>query len=112
MRGRRARRKPEEFLWRTIEVRPVAPSVSLSSESRRVEFPGFSGHSVAVVVRRHLDGTYAIWRGAQRWGRYDATGRPVDAVVPVDRPSSRRPTRHLDRRPTTPAGPQRPQASL
>jgi len=67
---------------------------------------------VAVVVRRHLDGQYTIWRGAQRWGRYDATGRPVDVVVPVERPTSRRPTRHLDRRSKTLAGPQRPQASL
>lgn len=65
-----------------------------------------------VIVRRHLNGHYAIWRGAQRWGCYDATGRPVDAAVPVERRRSRRPTRHLDRRPTTPAGPQRPQASL
>ena len=66
----------------------------------------------SVIVRRHLNGHYAIWRGAQRWGCYDATGRPVDAAVPVGRPRSRRPTRHLDRRPTTPAGPQHPQASL
>jgi hypothetical protein len=67
---------------------------------------------ISVRVRRHLDGQYAIWRGAQRWGRYDATGRPVDAAVPVERPTSRRPTRHLDRRSKTLAGPQRPQASL
>jgi transposase len=66
----------------------------------------------SVIVRRHLNGHYAIWRGAQRWGQYDATGRPVDAAVPVERLTSRRPTRHLDRRPTTSAGPQRPQASL
>jgi transposase len=66
----------------------------------------------SVIVRRHLNGHYAIWRGAQRWGCYDATGRPVDAALPVERPRSRRPTSHLDRRPTTPAGPQRPQASL
>lgn len=65
-----------------------------------------------VVVRRHLDGRHAIWRGPQRLGLFTATGQPVDAVVPVERRRSRRPTRHLDRRPTTPAGPQRPQASL
>jgi transposase len=67
---------------------------------------------ISVIVRRHLNGHYAIWRGTQRWGQYDATGRPVDAAVPVERLTSRRPTRHLDRRPTTSAGPQRPQASL
>jgi hypothetical protein len=66
----------------------------------------------SVIVRRHLNGHYAIWRGAQRWGQYDATGRPVDAAVPVERRRSPRPTRPLDRRPKTLAGPQRPQASL
>ena len=65
-----------------------------------------------VIVRRHLNGHYAIWRGAQRWGHYDATGQPVDAAAPVERRRSPRPTRRLDRRPKTLAGPQRPQASL
>jgi hypothetical protein len=27
-----------------------------------------------VVVRRHLDGTHSVWRGAQRLGRYAADG--------------------------------------
>jgi hypothetical protein len=67
---------------------------------------------LAVVVRGHLNGQYTIWRGAQRLGRFEATGRPVDAAVPVERRTSRRPTRHVDRRPKTPVGPQRPQASL
>lgn len=66
----------------------------------------------SVIVRRYLDGQYAIWRGTQRWGQYDATGRPVDAAAPVERRKSPRPTRPLDRRPKTLAGPQRPQASL
>jgi hypothetical protein len=65
-----------------------------------------------VIVRRHLSGPYAIWRGSQRLGRYDGSGRPVDAAVPVDGRKRRPPTRHLDRRPQTAAGPQRPQASL
>lgn len=30
---------------------------------------------LAVVVRRHLDGTHSVWRGPQCWGRYDARGR-------------------------------------
>ena len=66
----------------------------------------------SVIVRRHLNGQYAIWRGAQRWGHYDATGRPVDAAAPVERRRSPRPTMRLDRRSKTLAGPQRPQASL
>jgi transposase len=67
---------------------------------------------VSVIVRRHLNGQYTIWRGAQRWGQYDATGRPVDAAGPVERRPCRRSTRPLDRPPQTAAGPQRPQASL
>jgi transposase len=30
---------------------------------------------LAVLVRRHLDGTHSVWRGPQCWGRYDARGR-------------------------------------
>jgi transposase len=65
-----------------------------------------------VIVRRHLDGRHSIWRGPQPLGVFDATGRPVDAAVPVDGRKRRPPTRHLDRRSKTAAGPQRPQASL
>jgi transposase len=67
---------------------------------------------LAVIVRRHLNGQYAIWRGAQRLGHFEATGQPVNAAVPMERRSSRPSTRPLDRRPKTPTGPQRPQASL
>ena len=60
-----------------------------------------------VLVRRHLDGRYSIWRGTQRLGLFDATGRPVDAAAPVD---GRRPALHQPlgsagrsaRRPTAP----------
>jgi len=65
-----------------------------------------------VVIRRHLEGRHSVWRGTQRLGLFDAAGRPVDAAVPVDGRRSRPPTRPLDRRAPTPAGPQRPQASL
>ena len=65
-----------------------------------------------VVLRRHLDGRQSVWRGTQRLGLFDAAGRPVDPAVPVDGRRSRPPSRHLDRRSPTPAGPQRPQASL
>ena len=67
---------------------------------------------LTVTVRRHLNGEYAIWRGPQRLGRFDATGRPVDAGAPVDGRQTRPPTRRLDRRPTTAGGPPRPQAAL
>jgi transposase len=62
-----------------------------------------------VVVRRHLDGRHAIWRGPQRLGLFDAVGRPIDAAAPVHGPRSRPRTRRLDR---PLAGPPRPQASL
>jgi transposase len=65
-----------------------------------------------VVVRRHLDGRYSIWRGHQRWELFDASGRPVDAGTAVPGRRSRPRTSRLDRPQRTPAGPQRPQASL
>ncbi len=70
-----------------------------------------------VSVRRHLDGYYSIRRGAQLFGRYDADGklietlRPVEAAGPVEnRQRSRFPTRTLDagkrrRRPQLPQAP-------
>jgi len=67
---------------------------------------------LTVTVRRYLSGEYAIWRGTQRLGRYEATGRPMDAAAPVDVRRRRTPTRRLDRRLSTPAGPQRPQAYM
>jgi transposase len=70
-----------------------------------------------VSVRRHLDGSYSVRRGTQRFGRYDGQGkplapRPVEAAGPVEnRQRTRFPTRTLD------AGkrrrhPQLPQAPL
>jgi len=38
-----------------------------------------------VTVRQHLDGTYTVWRGAQRLGAYTATGEPVSGAHPVRR---------------------------
>ena len=70
-----------------------------------------------VVVRHHLDGTYSIHRGTQRFGRYDGHGqplapcRPVEAAGPVEnRQRTRFPTRTLDagkrrRRPQLPQAP-------
>lgn len=65
-----------------------------------------------VVVRRHLDGRYSIWRGSQRLGHFEATGRPVDADAPVHARPSRARTSRLDRPRRAAAAPQRPQASL
>jgi transposase len=60
-----------------------------------------------VIVRRHLDGRHAIWRGPQRLGVFDASGRPMDAAAAVHGPKSGPRTSRLDR---PLAGPQRPQA--
>lgn len=62
-----------------------------------------------VVVRRHLDGRYSVWRGTQRLGRFTAAGKPVDAAAPVDG-RSRPSTSRLERRPRRAPAPQRPQA--
>jgi len=66
---------------------------------------------LAVVVKQRLDGSLSVHRGTQIFGRYDGNGRPMDAAGPVEsRTRTRLPTRTLDRRQTTAAGPQRPQA--
>lgn len=64
-----------------------------------------------VVVRRHLDGRCAIWRGPQRLGLFDALGQPVDAAAPVD-DCQRPPTRRRLRRRRPPLGPPRPPALM
>jgi transposase len=50
-----------------------------------------------VVVRRHLDGRHSIWRGAQRLGLFEGTGRPVDAATAVHGRERRPRTSRLDR---------------
>jgi len=59
-----------------------------------------------VTVRRHLGGPHAIWRGTHRLGLFTATGQPMDAAAPVERPRRPRSTSRLERPPQTGAGPQ------
>ena len=86
---------------------------------------------VRVTVRQHLDGSYAVWRGTQCWGAYDAVGqlrpRPPGGYRdsgPLRRRASqrllaprspRRPPPRTARRHSTPARPRtrraHPQAS-
>jgi hypothetical protein len=99
------------------ETRVVSPDNTVSLDRLVLQVAKQPGRrtcaGLEVVVRRHLDGRHSVWRGTQCLGRFDAAGRPVDAAMPVERRTSRRPTRHLDRRPQKPsASPQRPQASL
>jgi hypothetical protein len=96
------------------EPRVVGPDNVVALETTALQIAKQPGRrtcaGLTVTVRRYLSGEYAIWRGAQRLGRYDATGRPMDAAAPVDVRRSRTPTRRSDRRPNPAAGPQRPPA--
>jgi transposase len=68
---------------------------------------------VSVVVKQRLDGSWSIHRGSQLWGRYDVTGRPVEAAGPVEnRKRTRFSTRTLDvgKQPPRPQLPQAPPA--
>ena len=98
------------------ETRTVGEDNTVASDGLALQISKQPGRrtcaGLEVVLRRHLDGRHSVWRGTQRLGLFDAVGRPVDPAVPVDGRRSRPPTRHLDRRSQTPAGPQRPQASL
>lgn len=69
---------------------------------------------LAVIVREYLDGTWAIHRGAQLFGRYATDGRPVEAAGPVEAEPRSHPSKRLPQGPWTPANgrrrPQLPQA--
>jgi len=65
-----------------------------------------------VLVRRHLNEQYSIWRGPQRLGLFDPNGQLVVAATAVHGREPRPRTRRVDRPHRTPAGPQRPQAFM
>jgi hypothetical protein len=97
------------------ETRVVARDNTVCLERQVLQIAAQPGRrsctGLQVTVRRHLDLTVTITRGPQCLGRYDATGRPVDAAAPGDGREERRPpTRRLDRRPHPPAAHKRPQA--
>jgi hypothetical protein len=98
------------------EVRCVAKDNTVNADGRALQVarqPGrFTCAGLHVELRRHLDGSYSLRRGAQLFGRYDAHGRPMDAAGPVEGRKRPRPsTRTLERRHTAAGAPQRPQAS-
>jgi hypothetical protein len=98
------------------EVRCVAKDNTVSADGLALQIarqPGrFTCAGLHVELRRHLDGSYSLRRGAQLFGRYDAHGRPMDAAGPVEGRKRTRPsTRTLERRHTAAGAPQRPQAS-
>jgi transposase len=98
-------------------VRTVAKDNTVTHQGIRFQIypqPGRrSCAGLAVQVRRHLDGTYSIRRGAQLFGYYDEKAGPVETAGPVEnRKRPRFPTRTLDagkrsRRPQLPQAPTR-----
>jgi hypothetical protein len=109
------------------EVRTVAKDNTLTFDGVRMQLAAQPGRRTCagahVTVRRHLDGSHAVWRGTQLLGRFDGAGspltrptrttgpRPVEAAGPVEnRKRTRFPTRTLDagkrrRRPQLPQAP-------
>jgi hypothetical protein len=99
------------------ETRVVARDNTVCLERQVLQIAAQPGRrsctGLEVTVRRHLDRSFTITRGAQYLGRYDATGQPVAAATPVDGgPERRPPTRRVAGRPKLPAAHKRPQASL
>src|SRR6185503_11785727 len=61
------------------EERTVALDNTVTLEGLRLQLPKQPGRRTCarlrVLIRRHLDGTHAVWYGARCFGRYDARGR-------------------------------------
>ena len=110
------------------ETRKVGKDNTVSADGLRLQISKQPGRrtcsGLSVELRRHLNGTYSIRRGTLSFGRYDATGtpieakplatrsgRPMEAAGPVeDRQRQRSSTRPLDagkrrRRPQLPQAP-------
>lgn len=87
------------------ETRTVGPDNTVTLDRVVLQIAKQPGRrtcaGLEVVVRRHLDGRHAIWRGPQRLGLFDAQGQPVDAATAVHGREHRPRTSGLDR-------PQRP----
>jgi hypothetical protein len=85
------------------EERTVSGDNTVSIDGRSLQLERQRGRrscaGLRVTIRRHLDGTYSIWRGTQRLGHYPATAerprdrrtpvRPVEAARAVDAKSTR-----------------------
>lgn len=67
------------------EKRTVAPDNTVVLAGVRMQIEPQPGRRTCakakVTVRRHLDGTHSVWKGAQLWGRYDGQGRPLAAAT-------------------------------
>jgi hypothetical protein len=72
------------------EVRSVAKDNTVSADGLALQITRQPGRltctGLHVELRRHLDGSYSIRRGAQVFGRYDASGKPLaTAAQPTTR---------------------------
>jgi transposase len=98
------------------EPRVVAPDNTVTLQRVVLQLPPQPGRrtcaGLEVLVRRHLDERYSVWRGAQCLARFDAAGRPVDTVAAVHGRHGRPRTSRVDRPRRASAGPRRKQASL
>lgn len=74
----------DEVLYEEV-VRKVAKDNTISIEGTRLQIAKQAGRrtctGLAVQVRRHLDGSYTIRRGAVLFGVYEADGRPRETTV-------------------------------
>jgi hypothetical protein len=89
-----------QFLFEE-HVRTVGKDNTVSFEGMCFQIPPQSGRrscaGLAVQVRRHLNQSYSIRRGTQIFGRYEATGWPLETAGPVEnRKRTPFPTRTLD----------------
>jgi transposase len=98
------------------ERRVVAPDNTVTLERLVLQLAKQPGRRTCagldVLVRRHLDGRYSVWRQRQCLGRFDERARPVDAARLVRARVGAARTRRVPRRPRTPAGPPRPHVSI
>jgi hypothetical protein len=66
------------------ETRTVAKDNTVVLDGLRLQIAKQPGRATCagleVIVRRHLDGTHSVWRGARCWGRFDPRGRLQQAA--------------------------------
>jgi transposase len=66
------------------EERVVGKDNTVTLEGVALQVPKQPGRATCagsrVTIRRHLDGTYTVWRGPILWSRYDPSGQRTDHV--------------------------------
>lgn len=71
------------------EERVVQKDNTVGCQGIRLQVPKQPGRvtcaGLLLTVRRHLDGTFSIWKGSQRLGSYDSHGRPISPSTAAKR---------------------------